>query len=147
MLGKKLREFSPQVVCLETVVPADNFYRKLEAAVDLSFVREWVQACYATRMGRPSIDPVVFFKLQLIMFFEGIRSERQLMEMVAMRLDHRWYIGYDLTERVPDHSALSKIRDRYGLVVFQKFFEQIVELCIAAGLVWGKEISFDGTLV
>lgn len=97
-------------------------------------------------MGRPSIDPVVFFKLQLIMYFEGIRSERQLMDMATMRLDHRWYIGYDLNESVPNHSSLTRIRDRYGLVVFQRFFEQIVELCIQAGLVWGQELHFDGTL-
>ena len=64
-----------------------------------------------------------------------------------MRLDHRWFIGYDLTEPVPDHSSLSKIRTRYGLEVFQRFFERIVELCIEAGLVWGKELYFDGTKV
>ena len=147
MLGKKEREFKPQIVCLETLVPPDNFYRKLEAEVDLRFVRDLVRELYSNKMGRPSIDPVVFFKLQLIMFFEGIRSERQLMAMAAMRLDHRWYIGYDLNDPIPDHSSLTKIRDRYGFAVFQKFFEHIVELCIAAGLVWGKELYFDGTRV
>jgi hypothetical protein len=90
---------------------------------------------------------VVFFKLQLIMFFEGIRSERQLMELVNLNLAYRWYIGYDLDEPVPDHSSLSKIRDRYGLVVFQRFFEGIVELCQTAGLVWGQELYFDGTKI
>ena len=69
------------------------------------------------------------------------------MEMVNLNLAHRWYIGYDLDETVPDHSSLSKIRDRYGLEVFQRFFERIVELCIEAGLVWGKELYFDGTKV
>jgi transposase len=98
-------------------------------------------------MGRPSIDPVVFFKLQLIMFFEGIRSERQLMEHVNFNLAYRWYIGYDLNDAVPDHSSLSKIRGRYGLVIFQRFFEKIVELCQAAGLVWGQELYFDGTKI
>jgi transposase len=127
-------------------VPQDNFYRCLEAKVDLSFARDLVESRYSL-IGRPSIDPVVFFKLQLIMFFEGIRSERQLMETVNMRLDHRWYIGYDLDEAVPDHSSLTKIRERYGLEVFLGFFERIVELCIEAGLVWGKELYFDGTKV
>ena len=89
-------------------------------------------------MGRPSIDPVTFFKLHLIMFFEGIRSERQLMETVNLNLAHRWYIGYDLDEAVPDHSSLSKIRDRYGLEVFQRFFEQIVELVSAGRLGLGQ---------
>jgi transposase len=97
--------------------------------------------------GRPNIDPVVFFKQQLIMFYEGFRSERHLMEQVHLNLAYRWFLGYDLNEKVPDHSALSKIRDRYGLEVFQRFFERIVELCIEAGLVWGKELYFDCTRI
>ncbi len=88
-------------------------------------------------IGRPSIDPEVFFKLQEIAFFEGIRSERRLMEMVDLNLAHRWYTGYALDEPVPDHSRLSKIRERCG----------IFELCIEAGLVWGRELYFDGTRV
>ena len=84
-------------VCLEELVPQDNFYRQVEGCFDLDFVRDLVCDLYSDT-GRPSIDPVVFFKLQPIAFFEGIRSERQLMETVNMRLDHRWYIGYDLGE-------------------------------------------------
>jgi transposase len=72
----------------ENLVPADQFYRHLEAKLDLSFVRDWTRELYAEG-GRPSIDPVVFFKLQLVMFFEGIRSERQLMRVVADRLSLR----------------------------------------------------------
>jgi transposase len=147
MLRQKEKQFTAQVVSLEQLVPQDNFYRQLEDKLDLSFVYDLVKGCYASSMGRPSIDPVVFFKLQLIMFFEGIRSERQLMEMVNLNLAYRWYIGYDLGEPVPDHSSLSKIRDRYGLVVFQRFFECIVELCQTAGLVWGQELYFDGTKI
>jgi transposase len=88
----------------------------LERIVDLCFVRELLRPCYASG-GRPSIDPVVFFKLQLVMFFEGIRSERQLMSLTADRLSLRWYLGYDLREPLPDHSSLTKIRERYGLEV------------------------------
>ena len=97
--------------------------------------------------GRPSIDPVVFFKLQLILFFEGLRSERQLLRVVADRLSLRWYLGYDLTEPLPDHSSLTRIRERYGLEVFRRFFEAIVEQCLAAGLVWGQELYIDATKV
>jgi transposase len=147
MLKAKERNFKTYLVSLDNLLPKDNFYRDVEAKLDLSFVRDLVQDCYSSHMGRPSIDPVVFFKLQLIMFFEGIRSERQLMEMVNLNLAYRWFIGYDLDEKVPDHSALSKIRDRYGLKVFQGFFEQVVEMCIEAGLVWGKELYFDGTKI
>jgi transposase len=131
---------------LEALVPADNFYRRLESCLNLSFVRELVRDCYEEG-GRPSIDPVVFFKLHLIAFFEGITSERRLMETAAMNLAHHWYLGYDLDEPLPDHSSLSKIRSRYGVEAFQRFFERIVELCMEAGLVEGEELYFDATRV
>src|SRR5256884_5083539 len=75
------------------------------------------------------------------------RSERLLMRQVADRLSVRWYLGYDLDEQLPDHSSLSKIRLRYGLSVFRRFFEAIVEQCQKAKLVWGKELYFDSTQV
>jgi transposase len=147
MLGAKERVFKSHAeLSLEEWVPQDNFYRQVQSKLDLNFVRELVAKCY-TPFGRPSIDPVVFFKLHLILFFEGLRSERQLIEMVNLRLDHRWYLGYDLDEAVPDASSLSKIRDRYGVTVFQQFFEQIIELCVKAGLVWGQELYFDASIV
>jgi transposase len=99
MLGVKPKVYKRSVaLSLEDLVPSDNFYRILDAKLDLSFVRSLVQDHYAPVLGRPSIDPVVFFKLQLIMFFEGIRSERHLMSTVNLNLAHRWYIGYDLDE-------------------------------------------------
>jgi transposase len=110
---------------LEELVARDGFYRHLEAA----------------------LDPVVFFKLQLVMFFEGVRSERQLMRVVADRLSVRWYLGYAFDEPLPDHSSLTRIRERLGLPTFQRFFEHVVELCRGAALVWGKELFFDATKV
>ncbi len=148
MLGPlKVRDLNrPIVVSLESLVPDNHFYRHLDRSLDLSFVREFVKDCYSP-IGRPSIDPVVFFRLQLVMFFEGIRSERQLMRVAADRLSIRWYLGYDLHEPLPDHSSLTRTRERYGLDVFRRFFETIVEQCIKAGLVWGRELYFDATKV
>ena len=147
MMGKKERGFAPLVnVSLEELVPQDHFYRHLERTLDLSFVREFVHETYAGG-GRPSIDPVVFFKLQLVMFFEGIRSERLLMRHADDRLSVRWYLGYDLDEPLPDHSSLTRIRTRYGVEMFRRFFEAIVDQCQQAGLVWGKELYFDATKV
>src|ERR687895_1552152 len=129
MMGIKERVFSPlPPVSLEDLVPPDHFYRHLERTLDLAFVRELVGGAYAG-IGRPSIDPVVFFKLQLILFFEGLRSERQLMRVAADRLSLRWYLGYDLTEPLPDHSTLTKIRDRYGVTIFRRFFDHIIDQC------------------
>jgi transposase len=125
MLGQKARVCKVhRALCLDNLVLLDHFYRQVEAKLDLSFVRSLVATTCSAQKGRPSIDPVVFFKLQLIMFFEGIRSERQLMEQVRVNLAHRWYIGCDLDEAVPDHSTLNRIRNRYGLAVFQRFFQR-----------------------
>src|SRR5215211_6141863 len=69
------------------------------------------------------------------------------METVALNLAHRWYLGYHLDEPLPDHSSLTRIRDRLGLPFFERFFDRVAELCQEAGLVWGKELFFDGTKV
>ncbi len=148
MLGppKARRVDRPVTAALEDLVPPGHFYRHLEAALDLSFVRELVRDRYAG-IGRPSLDPVVYFKLQLVMFFEGLRSERKLVETASLHLAHRWYLGYALDEPLPDHATLSKLRQRLGVAVFRRFFEHVVELCRAAGLVWGAELFFDATRV
>src|SRR5918912_2282480 len=101
VMGTKVRAFAP--LCnrsLEDLVPAGSFYRHLEAKLGLGFVRDLVSSTYKER-GRPSVDPRVFFKLQLVMFFEGIRSERELVRVAADRLSLRWYLGYDLHESLP----------------------------------------------
>jgi transposase len=148
MLGpEKGRDLDcPILTSLEALVPPTNFYRHLDATLDLSFARDWVKGCYAVN-GRPSIDPVVFFRLQLIMFFEGLRSERQLIEQANINLAHRWYLGYRLDEELPDHSSLTRLRQRFGRPIFRRFFEHIVDLCQEAGLIWGKELLFDATKV
>ena len=147
MMGRKARVFAPlPPVSLEDLVPGDHVYRHLEGTLDLDFVRDLVRGAYADT-GRPSIDPVVFFKLQLVLFFEGLWSERQLLRVVGDRLSLRWYLGYDLTEPLPDHSSLTRIRERYGLAIFRRFFEAIVAQCVEAGLVWGEELYIDATTV
>src|SRR5215218_3733273 len=123
MMGIKERAFGPlPPVSLEDLIPPGHVYRHLERSLALGFVRELVRGTYA-EIGRPSLDPVVFFKLQLILFFAGLRSERQLMRVVADRLSLRWYLGYGLSESLPDHSSLTRIRERYGVEVFRRFFE------------------------
>jgi transposase len=136
----------PVTVSLDDLVPADHFYRHLDAHLDLSFVRDWVRDAYPN-LGRPSIDPVIFFKLYLVMAFEGIRSERQLLMLATDRLSVRWYLGYGLDEPLPDASAITRFRQRVGLPLFQRFFEHVVDLCVDAGLVWGQEVLADATRV
>jgi hypothetical protein len=100
MMGTKVRSFAP--LCnrsIDDLVPAGNFYRHLEAKLDLGFVRDVVRDTYK-ECGRPSVDPLVFFKLQLVPFFDGLRSERELVRVAADRLSVRWYLGYDLDEKL-----------------------------------------------
>ena len=72
---------------------------------------------------------------------------RQLIATASLNLAHRWYLGYALDEDLPDHSSLTRIRQRLGIDTFQRFFEKIVDLCQEAGLVWGRELYFDSTKV
>src|SRR5258708_21193694 len=114
MMGLKERAFAPlAAVSLEELVPQDHFYRHLQKVLDLSFVYNLVRERYSIA-GRPSIDPIVFFKLQLVMFFEDIRSERLLMRQVADRLSVRWHVGDYLDDPLPDHSSLIRLRLVYG---------------------------------
>jgi transposase len=118
MMGTKARTVAPLMnISLEDLVPQDHLYRHREQTLDLSFVRKCVQETDA-KAGRPSIDPVVFLKLQLVLFFEGIRSERERMRQAADRLSILWYLGSNLGETLPDHSSLTRIRARYGVEVF-----------------------------
>lgn len=110
----------PMLISLDDLVPQHHFYRHLERTLDLAFVRELVRDTYAGT-GRPSIVPVAFVNLQLIMFVEELRSERQLMRVIADRLILRWYLGYDLSEPLPDHSSLGRIRERYGVAIFRPY--------------------------
>jgi transposase len=118
MLGPpKARDLDrPVLISVESYVPKDHFYRHLHRVLDLSFVRDLVAERYAVG-GRPSIDPEVFFRLQLLMFFSGIRSERQLLEQASYNLAMRWYAGYNMDEPLPDHSSYSFMIDLTGMVI------------------------------
>lgn len=101
MMGYKVKNLEVHIaIFLEDLVPKYNIYRQIEQCIDLSFVCDLVCDLYS-EIGHPAIDPVVFFKLQLIAFFEGIWSEWLLMDTVNLNLAHRWFIGYDLDELLP----------------------------------------------
>lgn len=147
MMGQKA--FAPRLfhtLSLEAMLPPDHQLRRLERAVDLTFVRS-LCAAYYSPTGQPSIDPVVLFKMMLLGYLYGITSERRLAEQCALHLAFRWYLGYDLDESTPDHSVLSKARGRYGQEVFEAFFQRVLKLCWEAGLLRGEKIFADSTLV
>ena len=120
---------------LESFVAEDHFLRRIDRVLDLSFIRELTAARYADGQGRPSIDPEVYFRMQLVAYFNGITTDRRLCEEVHDNLAYRWFCRRSLADEVPDHSSLTRIRDRLGEEVFESVFRRIVEQCQQKGLV------------
>jgi transposase len=131
---------------LEQRLGADHLLRKVSATLDLSFVIPTVRHRYG-RSGNVSLDPRVIVKLLLLLFLYDVPSERELMEQVRARLDFLWFLGFDLDTDVPDHSVLSKARARWGTRVFERLFVQTVNQCVQAGLVNGRLLHVDSTMV
>ena len=148
MMGQQKSE--PQLfnyaVNLEKRVRANHPLRQVKAAIDFSFVREEVAPCYGSN-GNESVDPLVIMKMMFLLFFDDIKSERELMEVIGERLDYLWFLDYGLDEKIPDHSVLSKARARWGKEVFESLFVRTVEQCVEAGLVDGKKLYVDASLI
>ena len=131
---------------LDSLVPQDDPYRRLDALLDLDWLRRDTRSLYAYG-GRPSIDPIVIAKLLLIAYLQGITSERELMRQVQVNLSYRRFVHYSLSARLPDHSSLTRSRQRLGEATVRRIFEYVLQLCIDAGLVGGDLQSVDSTFV
>jgi transposase len=131
---------------LDSLVPQDDPFRRLDSLLDLTWLRQETKSLYSYT-GRPSIDPVVIAKLMLIAYFKGIASERELMRQVQVNLAYRRFIHYRLSEVLPDHSNLTRARQRLGETPIRKFFEYALRLCVDAGLVGGELQCIDSTFV
>ena len=140
------KELFSYEVDLDRRVRADHPLRAIRAAVDFSFVRREVAGCYGYN-GNESVDPEVILKLMFVLFFDNVRSERELMRMLPERLDYLWFLGFGLDDEIPDHSVLSKARARWGQSVFESLFVRTVQQCAAAGLVDGAKLHLDGSLI
>lgn len=131
---------------LDDLVPQDDPFRRLDTILDLSWLRRETSDLYSAT-GRASIDPVVIAKLLLIAYVRGIVSERELMRQVQVNLSYRRFLHYRLSEALPDHSSLTRSRQRLGEATIRKIFEYVLQLCIDAGLVGGALESIDSTFV
>jgi transposase len=146
-----LHVFDPRAVVavdLESLVHQDHLLRKVDRILETSFIRKLTAACYASGVGRPSIDPEVFFRMLLVAYLYGIKSDRQLCEDVHHNFAYRWFCRLALPDKVPDHSSFSRIRDRYGEDIFEALFRRIVEMCQKRGLVGSQcRVMTDATLI
>ena len=136
-----------ELVILSDLVPKDHLLRKIAKAIEFDFIYEKVKGLYCADNGRPAVDPIVLFKMLFIGYLFGIRSERQLVRDIEVNVAYRWFLGFDLTQKVPDASTISQNRRRRfnQSDICQEIFDEIVFQAIKRGLVDGKTLYTDST--
>src|SRR5271155_4317275 len=136
-----------ELVSIEALVPERHLLRKIDSAVDFGFIHERVKHLYCEDNGRPALEPVVLFKLLLLGYLYGVRSERQLMREVEVNVAYRWFLGLRLRDKVPDASTLSQNRRRRFAesTIYQEIFDEIVLLAMKKGLASGTVLYTDST--
>jgi transposase len=147
MLGRQ--EFQPQLfstINLESLIPQNHLLRRIDKILDLSFVREMTAHLYCEDNGRPSIDPELFFRISLITYLYNIPSDRRVCGELQFNLAYKWFCKLSVEDRVPDHSSLTRIRDRMGEETFRLIFERLIKLCIAKKILKANKIMMDGSL-
>jgi transposase len=136
--------FAPQDI--GSRVPADHLLRKIAQVLDLSFVNHAVESKYGA-VGNQSVPPTRIMKLLLLLVIYNVPSERALFRDLPMRIDWLWFLGFDLSSRLPNHSVLSKARKRWGEAVFLDLFARTIEMCLKAGLIDGRHMLADSSLI
>ncbi len=149
MLGLKDRQQMELFVAgsLEQLVPQDHVLARVDRVLDLDWLREEVAGCYCGDNGRPGIDPEVAVRLMLAGLLLGIVHDRRLMREAQVNIAIRWFIGYGLHERLPDHSSLTRIRQRWGEERFRKIFQRTVRACLDAKIATAEVVHIDASLI
>jgi transposase len=131
---------------LDKRVPQTHILRTINEKIDFDFIYREVKDTYGIN-GNVSVPPPVILKMMLLLILYNVRSERELMSTIALRLDWLWFLGYDLDSEIPNHSVLSKARARWGVKAFKHFFERIVWQSMEAGLIDGRKLFVDSSLI
>lgn len=141
------QQYELEMVTLEELVPKNHLVRKIDKHIDFEFIREAVQHLYCHDNGRPPVDPVRLFKMILLGYIFGIKSERQLVKEIEVNVAYRWFLRMGLTEKVIDASTFSqnRIRRFNGTDIFERIFANIVDQAIKYNLVGGYALYSDST--
>ena len=129
IVQQKQGELWAKAVNLGSRLPDDHLLRQIDRLLDLSFVREKVAHLYG-KNGNVSVDPVVIMRMMILLFIDNVRSERELMRQIPLRIDYLWFLGYGLDDEVTNHSILSKARSRWGKSIFEELFAHVVLQCV-----------------
>jgi transposase/transcription elongation factor Elf1 len=151
MISKGIQEKRQniQYVSIEDLVPEDHLVRVVDSAIDFGFIYEIVEEKYSKDQGRPSLDPVVLFKMVLLQYLFGIRSMRQTVREIEVNNAYRWFLGFDLYDRVPHFTTFGKnyVRRFKDTDIFERIFARILEEAIQAGFVKAEAVFIDSTHV
>jgi IS5 family transposase len=149
MLGRKERDQLELFITgsLRQLVPDDHILARVDRVLDLSWLRAEVKGLYGESNGRPGIDPEVAVRLMLAGFLVGIVHDRRLMREAHVNIAIRWFIGYGLHEALPDHSSLTRIRQRWGAERFRRIFQRTVKACMDAKIAKGEIVHVDASLI
>ena len=136
-----------ELVMLEELVPQDHFLRKVDAAVDFSFIHDMCKDLYSPDNGRPAIDPEMLFKMLLLGYLYGIKSEVKIAQAVNENIAFKWFLGLKLTEKGPDHATISinRVRRFRDNNIAEQIFNEILKQCMDKGLVGGTILYMDST--
>ena len=148
MITKNINVQSEFVFCtMEELVPQDSIFRKIDKYIDFSFIYDEVKDLYSESNGRPSIDPVVLFKLVFIQTLDGIKSMRKTCDKIKVDAEYRWFLGIPFGHETPHFSTFSKNYERRFKYsdVFERIFINIVEQAIKYNLVKGETFFSDST--
>ena len=141
------KQYKMELVILDNLVPENHLLRKIDKVIDFSFINKICEPYYCLDNGRPAIEPECLFRMLFIGYLYGIRSERRLVEEVKVNVAYRWFIGYDLGDKIPDASVIwqNRIRRFNGTDIPQQIFDNIVRQAMSYGLVGGKVLYSDST--
>ena len=147
MLKKEMEQRQAiEMLCTDMLVPKDHLLRKIDAAVDFTYIYSLVEDSYCEDNGRPSCDPVVLFKLVLIQHLFGIRSLRQTMRDVEVNVAYRWFLGYTMSQQLPHFATISyAFRHRFTADVIEAVFRWVLEEVACAGYLSPEVVFVDGT--
>jgi transposase len=132
---------------LEVLIPFNHLLRRIDKKISFDFIYEMTEPLYCADNGRPSIDPVLFFRMQLISYLYGMKCDRELCREVYLNLAYRWFCRLKLSDAVPHHSSITRIRDRLGEPIFAAIFKRLVGTWQMEGHLHGRRIVADATLV
>ena len=135
-----------EIVGIDSLVPKEHLLRKIDTAVDFNRLYEMVEPLYSENNGRPSIDPVVLFKMVLIQHLYGLPSLRRTAEEISLNVAYRWFLGYTLQEETPHFSTVSyNFRNRFTAETVDQIFGWILEEIVEGGYLSPKAVFIDGT--